>query len=281
MRTLGYGYDGLGRLATATAVAGATTTYGYTHDNAGNRISASVNGVPTQTRAYDAADQVVGAGHAYDGAGNLLADGTSTYSYDPLGRLASTIVGGSTTSYAYNGDNALAAKTVGGATTRYTLDGAGGLSERLGQTASGAATWYIRGWGAELARGTSGGTAWYLADRLGSVRGEYGTTANVTGKVNYDPFGVPEAGSGLGAPTGYGFTGEPQDSAAGTVQLASTARQELPAGLTSSPLFAAGTHRGHPPGTRRSGWMGLVRVPPAGGGVRSGPNHCAIPAALY
>ena len=37
--------------------------------------------------------------------------------------------------------------------------------------------------------------------------------------MGYDPFGQPEAGTGLGAPTDHGFTGEPQDAATGLVQL--------------------------------------------------------------
>ena len=214
-----------------------------------NRVSASVNGVPTQTRAYDAADQVTSAGYGYDGAGNLLTDGTSTYTYDPLGRLAGTVVGGSTTAYAYNGDNTLATKTVGRATTRYTLDTQGGLSERLGQTAGGAATWYLRGWGAELARGTSGGTTWYLADRLGSVRGEYGATPTVAGKTNDDPFGQPETGSGLGSPADYGFTGEPQGDGAGLLQLRARWYQPGSGQFTSRDPFAgdAGTPQSYGP----------------------------------
>lgn len=98
------------------------------------------------------------------------------------------------------------------------------MSERLGALATTGSTttstWYARGFGGELARETSAGTSWYLADRLGSVRAEHGATAASLGvRTDYDPFGQPEGGPGLAMPGDYDFTGEPRDSTTGLVQL--------------------------------------------------------------
>jgi RHS repeat-associated protein len=225
-RAVGYTYDGLGRVSGSTVAfgAGGTTTYAYTNDNVGNRTSVSVNGVATQARSYDATDQVVG--WTYDGAGNLTGDGARTYTWNPLGRLVGTTGGGTTTTYAYTGDGHLLSEESGTTSTQYVLDTANGLVERLGMVtlpSGGVATsaWYARGLGGELSReqGGGGGLAWYLADRLGSVRAEYSSAGTSSLRVDYDPVGVPESGTSLGAPTDYGFAGESQESATGLVQL--------------------------------------------------------------
>ena len=55
-------------------------------------------------------------------AGNLLGDGTTTYSYDPLNRLTAATAGSQQRSYSYNGDGVLAAQTANGSTTRFMQD---------------------------------------------------------------------------------------------------------------------------------------------------------------
>jgi RHS repeat-associated protein len=117
------------------------------------------------------------------------ATGPTTYTYDPLGRLASLTQGGSTTSYGYTGDGHLALQTVGG-----------------------TSTWYVRGWGQELSREQAGALIWLVGDRLGSVRAEYTSAGTLTTSLNYDPFGAPEGSS---TPSDYGYTGEPQGAGAG------------------------------------------------------------------
>ena len=171
-----------------------------------NRRTVLLNGAkqgPALT--YDAADQVVG--QSYDGAGNLLGDGTNTYSYNALNQLTGT---SSNVSYAYNGDGALVSETQGPSTTRYLLDPTGGQSERLSRTANGTTTFYLRGWGAELADETSGTANWYVTDRLGSVRATTDAGGTVNAQYSYDAWGTPTNPAGS-----YGFTGEPQTTAGG------------------------------------------------------------------
>jgi RHS repeat-associated protein len=120
-----------------------------------------------------------------------------------------------TTAYLYNGDGALAQETTAGTSTAYWLDTTGGLPERLGATTGGSTSWYTRGWGQELSQEVGGTQTWYLADRLGSVRGLVNSPAGLTASYNYDPLGTPEGA----APGEYGFAGEPQNSTLGLVQL--------------------------------------------------------------
>lgn len=199
-REVSYSYDGLLRLTGASTSAGASFSYGY--DLAGNRTSATIGGTTT-TRSYNAANQVVG--WSYDGAGNLLSDGTSSYSYDALGRLTSR----DGTSYSYNGDGVLVAQTAGTITTRYTQDLAAPLSQVL---SDGTATYF---YGLERFAAQAGGTTtWYGTDALGSVRQTLDATGASLATVSYDPWGEPE-----GSPiSSFGFTGELQD-AAGQVYL--------------------------------------------------------------
>lgn len=67
----------------------------YTYDLAGNRTSVTVNGVQTQNFSYNFANQITNAGYSYDAAGNLTADGTTTYSYDALSRMTARLNGAS------------------------------------------------------------------------------------------------------------------------------------------------------------------------------------------
>lgn len=201
-----YSYDGLLRLIGATESPG--TTYAYAYDLAGNRTAVQINGVTTESRSYDAANQVVG--WQYDAAGNLTNAGSATYSYDALNRLKQH----GSTSYAYNGDGVLVAQTANSVTTRYTQDLAAPLSQILQISQGSASTHYL--YGLERLAALSGSTrTWYAADALGSLRRTL-TDSGVPGSViHYDPWGLPLSGS---VPT-FGFTGELQDSATGLVYL--------------------------------------------------------------
>ena len=144
-----YGYDRAGRLTTVKeritngAVIGAETgctTRTYSFDGNGNRTSQnSINpdsnggcvttgGTPT-TRAYDAADRPTTG-----------ANGTGSYTYDPLGRQTlipaadAPTPGDGTISLAYYDTDAAKSITQNGVTTAFTLDGAG---RRLQQTSTG------------------------------------------------------------------------------------------------------------------------------------------------
>ena len=121
-------------------------------------------------------------------AGNLLSDGTTTRSYDALSRL----VAQAGTSYTYNGDGVL----VNAGTTTYAQD----LAAPLSQVLSDGTANYV--YGHDRLRALSG--PWYVGDVLGSVRQTLDDAGAVLGSVQYDPWGVPTAGT----PQPFGFTGE-------------------------------------------------------------------------
>ena len=105
--TISYAYNRRARVITATE--SPATVYDYSYDTVGNRQTVLLNGAKQgPVLNYDAADQVVG--QSYDGAGNLLGDGTNTYSYNALNQLTGTAPN---LAYAYNGDGALVSETAG------------------------------------------------------------------------------------------------------------------------------------------------------------------------
>jgi RHS repeat-associated protein len=147
--------------------------------------------------------------------------GPATYTYDNAGNMITSKTGSTTTTFTYDYRNRLTNVTVGGTVTAsYTYDA---LDRRIGVQESGAQTWtvydgtsadanpyadfdgsgnlterYLFGAGVVngavvdeiLARTSSGGTtAWYLADKLGSVRDIVDTSGNVQDHIVYDSFG--------------------------------------------------------------------------------------------
>jgi RHS repeat-associated protein len=104
-------YDALDRLTDAT-VAGAH--YGYAYDLNGNRntrVIGSTSYASTmaansnrllQAQAPSAGGTVTSA-QTYDAAGNLINNGSATFSYSDRGRMSSATVSGGTVAYRYNG----------------------------------------------------------------------------------------------------------------------------------------------------------------------------------
>jgi RHS repeat-associated protein len=210
-RTVNYSYDGLLRLTGAAENPG--TTYAYAYDLAGNRTEVRVNGAVTESRSYDATDQVTG--WQYDAAGNLLSDGATTYTYDALNRALTTNAGSETRSYSYNGDGTLLQQTANGVTTSYAQDLATQESQVLQTTQGTTTTLYL--YGADRLAAVSGPTrSWYVEDGIGSVRRTLDDAGAVLTTLSYDPWGTPQ---GSTAPTTFGYTGELHDAVTGLVNL--------------------------------------------------------------
>ena len=124
----------------------------YTYDNAGNMISDN-NGTTITTYTYDYENRLT----------NVTTGGTvvATYTYNALGQRIGVKDSGTQTWTVYDGPSA-------DANPYADFNGSGSLTVRylFGPTVvNGAVTTGI------LARTSSGGTtAWYLTDKLGSVR---------------------------------------------------------------------------------------------------------------
>jgi RHS repeat-associated protein len=210
-RTVSYSYDGLLRLTGAVENPG--TTYAYSYDLAGNRTEVRVNGAVTESRSYDAADQV--GGWQYDAAGNLLSDGTTSYTYDALNHALTVAAGNQQRSYSYNGDGTLMQQIANGITTRFTQDLQASFSQVLQTTQGISTTDYVYGTD-RLAALDGMRRTWYQGDALGSIRQTLDDTGLSLTTLYYDPWGTPEGGTKLNT---FGFTGEIQDGALGLVYL--------------------------------------------------------------
>ncbi len=206
--TWSFSYTPSGQLASSSA---STTLYDYKEAN--NTTDAhTFNGLN-----QDAAIAAVGGG--YDANGNLSNDGSRlfyydaynrligigttaypsnppymTFSYDPLGRLASQTYYSTTTQFLYDG-----ADLIG------EYDGSGNLLER-----------YIHGTGVDeplvwLHGSGTGDVRFFAQDYHGSVIGYTDYAGNLSDYYRYDPYGVPYESSNSTPWTGsarFGYTGQ-------------------------------------------------------------------------
>ena len=99
-----YGYDLLDRLTSATQTA---TTFGWTYDKNGNRLTqtGTVAGTYTPSTTSNRLSSITGTPartYSYDSAGNTLTYANVTLAYNDRGRMKTVTVGSATTNYLYN-----------------------------------------------------------------------------------------------------------------------------------------------------------------------------------
>jgi RHS repeat-associated protein len=201
-----------------------TSTYDYTNNNQLTDVSHTNTSFSPETFTYDANGNRTMAGYSTGTGNELTSDGTYNYTYDANGNMVTQtdIATGDETIYTYDYRNRLVEvqQDSGGGPTvvaRYTYDA---LNRRLGVSEAASTTWTIydgastdplidfdgsgdvtarylngpspAGVDAVLARYTpSGGTAWYLADRLGSVGDIVTNSGMVIDHIDYTAFGTP------------------------------------------------------------------------------------------
>jgi RHS repeat-associated protein len=216
-----YSYDAASELtAISYAQSGrvlGNLTYGY--DLAGNQISRggtlfqSVLPAAVTSGGYDAANRLNqwtvpggGVSPSYDANGNLLNDGTrsftwdarnrltgiagvASFSYDALGRRQSATINGNTISYLYDGNDPVQ-EQAGGTVLANILTGLG-IDERFTRT-----------------EGTSVST--YLTDALGSPVALTDSTGAIKTSYGYDPYGNTSA-IGTASDNKYQYAGREND----------------------------------------------------------------------
>jgi RHS repeat-associated protein len=195
-----FGYDSLDRI---TSYVQNTTSLGYSYDATGNRTAYRVGGTSypyTVSATSNILTKVAGPTAqtlAYDAAGNLTKDATSTYTYSDRGRLASATSNRITSGYFINGLGQRVKKTVGANTNLFMYDEGGQL---LGEYNSAGNALYETVYLDEqpvavLKPDASGYKVYYLyADHLNTPRL---ITDNAAGAANKkvwqwdsDPFGI-------------------------------------------------------------------------------------------
>ena len=234
LATILYGYDN-GNRVTSERNAEGTVTYGY---DAANELTGA-SGSRAETYTYDSGGNRTMAGYSTGSGNELTASPGATYTYDNEGNMTaqantSTHV---VTSYTYDYYNRLTGVTVGGtAVATYVYDA---LGRRIGFNDNGTQTWtvydgvngyadfngagtllerYLYGPAVDalLARTSSGGTtAWYLTDRLGTVRDIASTSGTVIDHLSYDSFGNVLSESNSGNGDRFKFTGREFDATTG------------------------------------------------------------------
>ena len=158
-----------------------TTTANFTHDHL-NR------------------DAAMAAASGYDANGNLVSDGTRTFTYDPENRLTGVTGGSAAVSLSYDPFGRLYQYTAGGASTYFSYLGS---QMRLEATYNGSSYTAVRDYAYDGAQpflwhegGSGGGDFRFLQqDRLGSVI----ATSTMAGTVTpyaYGPYGEPQSWSG-------------------------------------------------------------------------------------
>ena len=208
-----YGYDADGQLTTAvfasTNPSVPSQNLVYNYDAMGNRTSTVINGVTTNYTVNDMNEyaSVGGVPYTYDADGNLLSDGTNTYSYNSLNQLVGVVGTGGMTAYTYNALGQQITSTASGVATQNLIDPAG-FGSVVGQfTGSGGLIAdYVYGLGL-TSQVVAAGSYYYDFDALGSTAGLSNRTGAYVNSYMYLPFGG-RLSSAQSVNNLYGFVGQ-------------------------------------------------------------------------
>lgn len=145
----------------------------------------------------------------YDAAGNLVGDGTLTYSWNSRNQLATVTGPGVAASFSYDALGRRTAKTVNGVTTEYLHDGGSVIREAV---SGGATTNVLLGLGVDetLVRYGSGNDRTTLADSLGSTVATVDDSGANDAEFTYGPFGETTS-SGSSDASAPQYTGREND----------------------------------------------------------------------
>jgi len=236
-RSQSFTYDEINRLATAQSAATSGTdcwSEQYTYDRYANlsQISPVPGGCAggfLSLSVSNTTNQVTNPGYRYDAAGDLLADGFSTYNWNAEGRMEGTA--GFT--YIYDGDGKRVAKVIGGhgrgdedrnpdreahnSEERLYWYGLSGEVLAESDLSGNIASEYIYFNGARIARrDVSSGNIYYLiADSLGSARMIATASGTVVDESDFYPYGGERMITGSPTDNHYKFTGDERDSESG------------------------------------------------------------------
>lgn len=121
-----YDYDVFDRLVGFRSK-GATQRFSY--DSVGNRTNASFGGTPysntinpTSNRLISTTGPAPARRNVFDAAGNLLSDGTASFTYGISGRMETAAMGGLTTSYRFDGFGQRVAKISSSVSNHYVYN---------------------------------------------------------------------------------------------------------------------------------------------------------------
>ena len=197
--TENYTYDAASRL-TGIEYWNGTTLLGnltYEYDAAGNRTkiggSYARTGLPqpVSSSSYNEANQQTawaGTMQTYDANGNLVGDGTNTYTWDARNHLAFMTGPGLSASFQYDAFGRRTNKTINGSSTGFLYDGFNPVQELSGTTPT-ANLLTGRQIDQYFARTDAAGSKSFLNDQLGSTVALADSSGTVQTEYTYEPFG--------------------------------------------------------------------------------------------
>ena len=176
-KTWVYDYDTAGNILSKTE-------YSYTTGELGTAIDTITYGYTDETwhellTSYD------GNTVSYDGIGNMLSDGTWTYTWEHGRQLATTTDGTTSVSYEYNSDGMRLSKTVGSTKTEYYYVGSQLVEMTQGSNKL-HFTYDATGASAVTYNGTN---YYYVKNAQGDIIGIVNTSGTVVVSYTYDAWG--------------------------------------------------------------------------------------------
>lgn len=246
--TATYSYDVASQLTGITYMNGATVVgdLSYTYDVRGNRIGANGSLASTSlppavsSAVYDQANRLTswnGAAITYDANGNMLSDGTRTYTWDSRNRLIS-IAGPVAASFQYDALGRRIQKTVGGTTTAYLYDGLNPVQELSGATPT---VNLLTGVNLDefFRRTDSTGDRDIITDALGSTLALADSAGTIQTSYAYDPYGNT-AQTGQASTNPFQYTGRENDETGLFYYRARYYSPQLQRFIASDPIGLAG-----------------------------------------
>lgn len=230
--TVGFAYDALGRRTSLTLPNGVVESYGYdvaseltginyqlglnslgnltySYDLDGRRVSMGGNMAHTSIPAvisgitYNASNEPTqwgGATLSYDANGNLIGDGTNTYTWNARNQLAS-VNSGVPVSFEYDAFGRRVGKSLGSTTTNYLYDGLNSVQELVSSSVS--ANMLTGGIDETFSRTDAIGPQNFLTDALGSSLELTDASGNPLQQYTYEPFGNTTGTGSSANPTQY------------------------------------------------------------------------------
>jgi RHS repeat-associated protein len=208
-----YTYDSLNRIATMSAPGDSCSGLSWTIDPWGNRTDQTVTGGSCDTfhQTVNTQNRFVGPPYLYDAAGNMIYDGTHSYTYDGENRLTK-VDSGSTATYAYDAEGNRVQKTVAPAITVYVFNPAGQVIHETDANLTFNVHYIYLG--RQLLAQMKNSTTYFVhQDHLGTTRLVTGINQSVVQNLDYFPYGeLNSSNSGI---TTHEFTGKERDSESG------------------------------------------------------------------
>ncbi|MFP1133326.1 RHS repeat domain-containing protein [Asticcacaulis sp. W401b] len=196
------GYDSARRLTSIT-MPGNAQTYSFspanqilskTNTNSAYQPSASNPTIAYSVNGLNQISQIDGSTLSYDGRGNLIGDGSGSFTYNAFNLLTAATQSGVTTSLTYDAENRLhSISKAGVGTTKFLYDGTSVIAEYDGS--NNLLRRYVHGGGVDEPlvwyEGTSNNDRRFLhSDYLGSIVATTSDSGSVLNVSTYDEYGL-------------------------------------------------------------------------------------------